>query len=1279
MLRNSKITSHHFFFYSLVLTILLAILFAVSIRLALPKINIYKNEIESIISDYMGYSVDIDTINAEWKGWTPNLYLENIKLLSERNNSEIIQFHSARIGINLVESISKGVVTPSYIQISGLNLNVYRNKDGAISIKNDNSLNTNVNNQPGLTEWLFTQKYLILKNVNLVWNDENINIGRKEFNNISLELKKDEKNTQIELNTALSQQEKQLFKINANITGDILTSTWQGDINLELINIDPTRLTNKLYIFSAGGLSNAKISTKWENAKLINFNGVLEYSNFSSITEESLLLVKNINFNLNGSRKLNKDWSLNLILHNFETKNGEWPASNYQFEFIKDSSNDNYLYKGYLTFLRLEDILPFIITTNILPNNIFHKLDLESISGDINNLNIEIDHINEESIKIKELNANFDKLSIISHDQSSSISGLKGVLAANNNYINVNIDSDFTKVKFDKLYTDEKIFSKLTGELELNYDKLLINNLKIIFDGISLTSNGNILINENPPHIDLNLTLDESNIEYFSTLIPDKTNPELYKWLNNSLLGGKILSADMAYQGYAKNFLLNNSKSNFKAIFNVSDVNLDYNKNWPPIDNLTAEIIIENDDLLANISSGYIFNAEISNTTAKIKHISGNSHNVIINTQIYSHMNDLKNFIAQSPLNENPALIKYTNNIIGNIDINLNLDIPLGLEKTKFNGKISLNSSSIESGLPGLALENVNGDINFSVNEIWANDIDAIYIGNPIKLTIPTTNYKNLDFLPFEISGVANKKFIIDQMTGLFPNLYNNIENIRTYLSGESEWTFSLSESENNSQIDDKKIEFKSDLYGIGINLPPPLGKEKNELRPLIIKTNISNLLIDKVSIYYNNEIFTDIFIDNTKDFFVKNINIGLEKKHPENKTDNSISIQGSMNNLIFTDWANFINTSKTNNEVNQDKTFLGKINVKNLEIINKNFNNVNINFASSNSNKDWNIVFDSEKIKGEARYKKKSIDKNDYLYLNFETISLSENQNTENLTAYKIHNMPELDISINNFIYKNNELGHLNLKTTNSDNIINIDKLSFKKAGVNINGNGFWSSIDEIDKSEFYVKLESDSIKKMFDTFNYTATNIKDAKTLLEFNINWDDSPLNFAMENLNGQINMNIEKGRFLDIEPKAGRLFGLLSIQALPRRLSLDFADLFNEGFAFDTIKGNFNLEGGQAYTNNLQMVGPSGDIMISGRTGLVAEDYDQIATVIPKVSDSLPLASALFGPVGVGVGAVLYFAGELFESIPENIDKILTQQYSIKGSWENPDIEKINTNK
>mgnify|MGYP001191213222 CR=1 FL=1 len=96
MLRNSKITSHHFFFYSLVLTILLAILFAVSIRLALPKINIYKNEIESTISDYIGYSIEIDAISAEWKDLTPNLYLEDIKLFSQDSNNKITRCNTLR-------------------------------------------------------------------------------------------------------------------------------------------------------------------------------------------------------------------------------------------------------------------------------------------------------------------------------------------------------------------------------------------------------------------------------------------------------------------------------------------------------------------------------------------------------------------------------------------------------------------------------------------------------------------------------------------------------------------------------------------------------------------------------------------------------------------------------------------------------------------------------------------------------------------------------------------------------------------------------------------------------------------------------------------------------------------------------------------------------------------------------------------------------------------------------------------------------------------------------
>ena len=170
----------------------------------------------------------------------------------------------------------------------------------------------------------------------------------------------------------------------------------------------------------------------------------------------------------------------------------------------------------------------------------------------------------------------------------------------------------------------------------------------------------------------------------------------------------------------------------------------------------------------------------------------------------------------------------------------------------------------------------------------------------------------------------------------------------------------------------------------------------------------------------------------------------------------------------------------------------------------------------------------------------------------------------------------------------------------------------------------------------------------------------------------------MDFSLNKLNGILLMDIEKGQFIEINPSAGRLFGLLSLQTLPRRLTLDFSDLFGKGLAFDHIEGRFNLENGDAYTNNLSMTGPSVNINISGRTGLVQQDYDQIATVTPRVTDSLPVASALFGPVGIGVGAVIFLASEIFQSIPDKINTLLRKQYTITGAWDDPQVTKIQRN-
>ena len=318
-------------------------------------------------------------------------------------------------------------------------------------------------------------------------------------------------------------------------------------------------------------------------------------------------------------------------------------------------------------------------------------------------------------------------------------------------------------------------------------------------------------------------------------------------------------------------------------------------------------------------------------------------------------------------------------------------------------------------------------------------------------------------------------------------------------------------------------------------------------------------------------------------------------------------------------------------------------------------------------------VKFDlnSNDIKGEITISEES--SNNTIMINLDHLVVSKNDSESKLDPKEI---PPLHASIEDFQYEDIKLGKFLLDTTKIEEGMLIDNFSFNKPGLEISGKGVWSNVNDKNESNFTITLQASQLDNMLETFNYSVAAIKDGETNLKINANWEGSPTDFSFQKLNGEMQLSIDKGQFLDIEPKAGRLFGLLSIQTLPRRLSLDFSDLFSEGLSFDEILGDFTIEDGNAYTNNLAMKGPSAEIAVTGRTGLSRKDYDQLVTVTPQVADSLPVASALFGPIGIGVGAVLFLAGEIFDSIPKQIDKLLRYQYTITGSWDDPVIEKLN---
>jgi len=173
-----------------------------------------------------------------------------------------------------------------------------------------------------------------------------------------------------------------------------------------------------------------------------------------------------------------------------------------------------------------------------------------------------------------------------------------------------------------------------------------------------------------------------------------------------------------------------------------------------------------------------------------------------------------------------------------------------------------------------------------------------------------------------------------------------------------------------------------------------------------------------------------------------------------------------------------------------------------------------------------------------------------------------------------------------------------------------------------------------------------------------------------MHLDLNWSGGPSEHLLQSLNGAVKLRIGAGQLSEVKPGAGRVFGLMSIAALPRRLALDFSDVFSKGFGFDKISGNFRIVDGDTYTCDLSLEGPAADIGIVGRAGLVSRDYEQTAVVSANFGNALPVAGALVA--GPQVAAALLIFSQIFKKPLQEVTQIY---YGIGGTFDEPQIDTI----
>jgi len=200
-------------------------------------------------------------------------------------------------------------------------------------------------------------------------------------------------------------------------------------------------------------------------------------------------------------------------------------------------------------------------------------------------------------------------------------------------------------------------------------------------------------------------------------------------------------------------------------------------------------------------------------------------------------------------------------------------------------------------------------------------------------------------------------------------------------------------------------------------------------------------------------------------------------------------------------------------------------------------------------------------------------------------------------------------------------------------------------------------------------IELTAQNLGKMMEALGFPGL-IDGGTTRATIDAAWPGSPSAFAVPKLDGTLGVDVAEGRILDVEPGAGRIFGLFSLGEIRRRLSLDFSDFTQKGLSFNSITGTFRLGAGNAITDDLTIKSPAADITVKGRTGLRAKDYDQVMLVVPHAGSTLPVVGALAaGPVGAAAGLVIQGI------LNKPLGKAVGSRYQVTGSWDKPKITLI----
>ena len=495
------------------------------------------------------------------------------------------------------------------------------------------------------------------------------------------------------------------------------------------------------------------------------------------------------------------------------------------------------------------------------------------------------------------------------------------------------------------------------------------------------------------------------------------------------------------------------------------------------------------------------------------------------------------------------------------------------------------------------------------------------------------------------------------------------------------------------------ELSVQSQLEGLALKLPTPLGKSAETSTPLTFRTRVQNaggLLRDQLQFEWGNMASANYVRDLSGPEPVVlrgSLSLGLPSRQAPALPASGVSAAIALDALSLDDWqalfpANLLSGTDTPSPGLQAwSTYLPTRIGLQASTITADGRTLNQVVAGGvREGQTWRVNVDARELSGHMVYRLPAKEQLGHLYARLSRLNLppSSAADVEGLLEAPPANLPALDIVVEQLELRGKKLGRIEIEAINTEQQKTrlktapewqLNKFNITLPEATLRSTGRWLTATDGGnqrKTEINFKLDVTDAGALLTRLG-TPDALRGGSGQLEGAISWRGSPLALHYPSMAGQFGVKMGRGQFLKADAGAAKLLGVLSLQALPRRLLLDFRDVFYEGFVFDSVRGDVAITQGIANTRNLQIKGVNALVQLDGSADIAQETQKLRVVILPALDAGT--ASLVAGIAVNPVVGLTAFLAQLFLQNP--LVKANTQEFLIDGSWAEPRVTKVNS--